>query len=71
MIFKDIREKVLREIAECVDCCSSDLWCTVVESFGNEDIHDRILKIFLYFLSTALTDSSKYQIACVHFVHIV
>ena len=71
MIFKDVREEMFIEIAKSIDSCSSYLGCTMVKTFGNEDIHDWILKIFLYFLCATFTNSSKNQEACIHFIHIV
>jgi hypothetical protein len=62
---------MFREITKCIDSCSSYLGCTMIETFRNEDIHYRILKIFFYFLCTTLTNSSKNQETCIHFIHLV
>ena len=43
MVLEYIWDEVLGEVAEGVDGSSSNLRCLVVESFGNEDVHDGVL----------------------------
>ena len=70
MVLEDIGDEVLGEVAEGIDGSSSDFGCLVVETFGNEDVHDRVLKILFDFLCAAFTCSAKDKKTCVHFVDI-